>query len=136
MRTDRRSTTLQGRGRLGHTLSPWIPYPLPGYPTPSLDTLPPPWIPYPLPGYPTPSLDTPQKGHGTTDTLTPERTRHHGYPTPSLDTRQKGHETRDTITLERTRHQGYPTPPPPPPCGQTNTSENISFPQLLWRSVK
>ena len=24
----------------------------------------------------------------------------------------------------------------PPPCGQTDTSENITFPQLLFRTVK
>ena len=44
------------------------------------------------------------------------------YPTP-----WKGHGTRDQ---EGTWHERYPTP-----CGQINTCENITFPQISWRAV-
>ena len=102
---------------------PWIPYlyPLatlpPGYPTL--------WIPYtpriPCPRYPTPRYLTPW--YPTS-----------GYPTPLYilsswkgqgtrdPTPQKGSGTRDTLT--------------PVDRGLTNICENITFPQLRWRSVE
>ena len=41
---------------------------------------------------------------------------------------QKGPGTKDTYPPERTWDQKYP-----PPCGQTDTCENITFLQLNWR---
>ena len=56
------------------------------------------------------------------------------YPAPSqkehgpeIPYPWKGHGTRDQ---EGTWHERYPTP-----CGQINTCENITFPQIIWRAV-
>ena len=62
-------------------------------------------IPYPLDPYPLDTLVF-KKGHGTTDTLNPERTWYQGYPTPPL-----------------------------PMDRMTHTCENIIFPELCWQSV-
>ena len=79
------------------------------------------------PGYPTPWIPYPQYPL----TLNPipwvcpqEWTWYHGYTSP-----WKGPGTKDT--LERTWYQGYPTPVDI----MTDICENITFPQLHWRSV-
>ena len=49
---------------------------------------------------------------------------------PEIPYPRKGHRTRDTYPLERTWYQDTL-----PPCGQTDTCENITIPQLCWQSA-
>ena len=146
MHTDRHSGphSQGGRGQQDISCPLGIPYILSGIPYPILG------IPKP-PGYTLHPLGYTLHPSGSyrATPLPSERIWYQGYPTPL-----KGPDTRDTLpprknlvpemhySSERKWYQGYHTPRkdlvseiPCLPYGQTNTCENITFPQLRWRSV-